>query len=131
MTAEEHKTMLKNMFAELANGNGDALLDALDDDIQWTVIGTTSLSKTYSGKQEVIESFLGPFSEALDGHIHITPLNFIADGDFVALQGTGESRTKSGVDYNNTYCWVYKFKDGKIVAITEYLDTELVTKAFG
>ncbi len=131
MSAEDHKTMLKNMFAELANGNGEALLNALDDNIQWTVIGSTSLSKTYSGKQSVIEDFLGPFSEAIDGHIHITPENFIADGDYVALQGRGESRTKAGIDYNNTYCWVYRFKQGKIISIVEYLDTELVRKAFG
>jgi ketosteroid isomerase-like protein len=131
MGAEEHKAMLKNMFAEFAKGNGEALLDALDDNIQWTLTGTTSISKTYNGKQEVIEDFLGPIGELMDGHIHITPENFIADGDYVALQGRGEARTKAGVDYNNTYCWVYKFKDGKIISIVEYLDTELVTKAFG
>jgi ketosteroid isomerase-like protein len=39
--------------------------------------------------------------------------------------------TKRGVAYNNTYCWVYRFEQGKIVALTEYLDTELVTRAFG
>ena len=131
MGAAENKAMLKNMFAELAKGNGDALLDALDDDIEWTLIGTTSLSQTYKGKQSVIADFLGPFSAAIDGHIHITPENFIADGDYIALQGRGESRTKSGVDYNNTYCWVYKFRDGKIISIVEYLDTELVRRAFG
>ena len=68
---------------------------------------------------------------AIDGHTHITPDNFIGDGKYVALQGHGEARTKSGVDYNNTYCWVYKFKKGKIISIVEYLDTELVRKAFG
>jgi ketosteroid isomerase-like protein len=131
MGATEHKAILKDMFAELAKGNGEALLDALDDNIQWTVTGTTSISKTYVGKQSIIEDFLGPFSAAIDGHIHITPENFIAEGDYVALQGRGESRTKAGVEYNNTYCWVYKFKDGKIISIVEYLDTELVRKAFG
>lgn len=131
MGAAENKNTLINMFAELAKGNGEALLDALHDNIQWTIIGTTSLSKTYDGKQEVIDGLLGPFGEAIDGHIHITQDNFIADGDYVALQGRGEARTKSGVDYNNTYCWVYKFDNGKIVSIVEYLDTELVRKAFG
>lgn len=95
------------------------------------VIGSTSISKTYNGKQSVIEDFLGPFSEAIDGHIHITPENFIADGDYVALQGRGESRTKAGVDYNSTYCWVYRFKEGKVISIVESLDTELVREAFG
>ncbi len=124
--------MLKNMFAELAKGNGEALLDALDDDIEWTLTGTTSISNTYRGKKSVIEDFLGPVTGAIDGHMHITPENFIADGDYIALQGRGESTTKSGVPYNNTYCWVYKFNDaGKIISIVEYLDTELVRKAFG
>lgn len=131
MGAAEHKAILTNMFAELAKGNGDALLDALDDNVQWTIIGSTSLSGTYDGKRDAIERLLTPFSETIDGHIHITPENYIADGDYVALQGKGEARTKNGVDYNNTYCWVYKFQDGKIISIVEYLDTELVSKAFG
>jgi uncharacterized protein len=131
MGAAEHKATLQNMFAELAKGNGEALLDALDDKVQWTIIGTTSLSKTYDGKQDVIEGLLAPFGVAIDGHIQITPENYIAEGDYVALQGRGESRTKSGVDYNNSYCWVYKFRNGKIVSIVEYLDTELVRTAFG
>ncbi len=131
MGAAENKAILKNMFAELAKGNGGALLDALDDDIEWTLIGTTSLSKTYKGKQSVIDDFLGPFMATIDGHTEITPDNFIADGDYVALQGRGKARTKSGLDYNNTYCWVYKFGNGKIVSIVEYLDTELVRKVFG
>jgi ketosteroid isomerase-like protein len=129
--AKKHKKLLQNMFEELAKGNGQALLDALDDDIEWTLTGTTSISKTYKGKQSVIDDFLGPVVGAIDGHMHITPDNFIADGDYVALQGRGEARTKTGVQYNNTYCWVYKFKDKKIVSIVEYLDTELVRKAFG
>lgn len=131
MSAEANKTILKNMFAELAKGNGQALIDALDDDIEWTLTGTTSISKVYKGKQSVLEDFLGPFMEQIDGHTRITPENFIAEGDYVALQGRGEARTKSGIDYNNTYCWVYKFRDGKIISIVEYLDTELVRKAFG
>ena len=131
MSAEKHKTILKNMFAELAKGNGEALLEALDDDIQWTLIGSTSLSKTYSGKQSVIEDFLGPFGETIDGHIHISPDNFIAEGEYVALQGRGEARTKAGVDYNNTYCWVITLRDGKFVEVIEYMDTELVTSVFG
>ncbi|MFT4561797.1 MAG: ketosteroid isomerase-like protein [Gammaproteobacteria bacterium] len=131
MSAEENKTLLKNMFAEFAKGNGDALVDAMHDDIEWTLTGTTSISNVYKGKKSVLEDFLGPVTAAVDGHMHITPENFIADGDYIALQGHGEARMKNGAEYNNTYCWVYKFKDGKIISVVEYLDTELVTKAFG
>ena len=132
MGAAENKETVRNNFAELAKGNGAPLLDSLADDVEWTIIGTTSLSKTFKGKQDVIDGLLVPFRDALvDGHIHIHVDNLLADGDFVVVQGHGEAMTKRGVAYNNTYCWVYRFEQGKIRALTEYLDTELVTRAFG
>jgi uncharacterized protein len=33
--------------------------------------------------------------------------------------------------YDNTYCLVFRVDAGKVKQITEYLDTELVTAAFG
>ena len=131
MSAQDNKQIIRNNFEQLAHGNGEPLVASLADDIQWTIIGQTVLSKTFVGKPAVLE-FLGDFREKLvDGHIHIRVDNLLADGDYVVAQGHGEAMTKRGVAYNNTYCWVYRFKDGKIGAITEYLDTELVTRAFG
>jgi ketosteroid isomerase-like protein len=132
MSASDNKQTVRNNFEQLALGNGAPLLDSLADDVRWTIIGTSVLSKTFSGKQGVIDGLLVPFREALvDGHIHIHVDNLLADGDYVVVQGRGEAMTKRGVAYNNTYCWVYQFEHGKIKALTEYLDTELVTRAFG
>ena len=47
------------------------------------------------------------------------------------MQARGNSRTKSGDTYNNTYCQVFRLANGKVQEVTEYLDTELVTTAFG
>lgn len=131
MGVNENKALLRQAFAELAKGDGSVLLEALADDVQWTIIGTTSLSQTFNGKQAVIDKLLVPFSNALEGHIHITPDNIIGEGDYIVVQGRGEAITKIGIPYNNTYCWVYRFAHGKIVALTEYLDTELLRRAFG
>jgi ketosteroid isomerase-like protein len=132
MSASDNKQTIRNNFEQLAFGNGAPLLDSLADDVQWKIIGTTVLSKTFNGKQAVIDELLVPFREALvEGHIHIHVDNLLADGDYVVVQGRGEAMTKRGVPYNNTYCWVYRFGGGKIRSITEYLDTELVTRAFG
>jgi len=40
-------------------------------------------------------------------------------------------KTKTLHPYNNFYCTVYKVIDGQIKEMTQYLDTELVTAAFG
>ena len=36
--------------------------------------------------------------------------------------------TKSGEPYNQTYCYVFRFEDGQVSELTEYLDTDLVNR---
>ena len=131
MGAAENKEIVRNMFAELSKGNPEGFLGKMADDVRFTIIGTTKFSGTCSGKQELISKVLGPLSAQLEGGLTITPENFIADGDYVAMQARGKSNTKTGGTYNNTYCQVFRLANGKVQEVTEYLDTELVTKAFG
>jgi ketosteroid isomerase-like protein len=131
MGAAENKQLIQNMFAELSKGNAEAFLGSLADDVRFTIIGTTKYSGTCNGKQELISKVLGPLSSQLEGGLTITPDNFIAEGDFVAMQARGKSTTKTGKSYNNTYCQVFRIANGKVQEVVEYLDTELVTSAFG
>jgi ketosteroid isomerase-like protein len=131
MGAAENKELVRNMFAELSKGNGQAFLDTMADNLRFTICGTTKFSGTFNGKQEFVSKVLGPLSAQLEGGLTITPDNFIAEGDYVAMQARGKSNTKSGGTYNNTYCQVFRIANGKVQEVTEYLDTELVTKAFG
>jgi len=131
MGAAENKALIQNMFAEISKGNPKAFLDGMADDVRVTLIGTTKFSGTFNGKKEFVDKVLAPLGAQLEGGLAITPDNFIAEGDFVAMQARGKSNTKSGGTYNNTYCQVFRVANGKVQEMTEYLDTELVTKAFG
>ncbi len=131
MGAAENKQFISNMFAELSKGNGDAFLNALADDVSFTIIGSTKYSGTFKGKQELINKLLAPLNAQVEGGMAITPDNLIADGDFVAMQARGKALSKNGRRYDNTYCHVFRFANGKVQEVTEYLDTELVTAAFG
>lgn len=131
MGAAENKKLIQEMFAELSKGNAPAFLNALADDVRFTIIGTTKYSGTFNGKQELVNKLLQPLGAQIEGGLTITPENFIAEGDFVAMQARGKSTTKSGKPYNNTYCQVFRIANGKVQELTEYLDTELVTSAFG
>ena len=53
----------------------------------------------------------------------------IAEDDHVVLIANGTATAKTGRPYNNSYCIVARFTDGKIVAMTDYIDTELITSA--
>jgi len=129
MGAAENKEVVRQMRE--AKGI-DAILATMSDDVRWTLIGTTKFSGILNGKQEIVEKLFKPIFAQLETPGSNVIDNIIAEGDYVVVQqhGTGR-RTKSGKDYNNTYCIVYKVGDGKIKEITEYCDTELVTSAFG
>ena len=131
MSAAENKQIITNMFAEISKGNGAAFLDAMADDVKYTLQGKTKFSGTLNGKQEVMAKLLGPLGAALEGGIAITPYNFIAEGDYVVMLANGKAQTKSGKPYNNSYCHVFKIVGGKVKEISEYLDTALVDDAFG
>src|SRR5215472_16334079 len=131
MGAAENKELIRNMFAELSKGNGQGFLDKIADDVRFTIIGSTKFSGTFNGKQEFVNKVLMPLSSQLEGGLTITTDNFIAEGDYVAMQGRVNSRTKSGGTYNITYCQVFRIANGRVQDVTEYLDTELVTRAFG
>ncbi len=48
----------------------------------------------------------------------------LADGDFVVRQHTMYAKTRSGRDYSNVYCFVFRFReDGKIAYLTEHWNT--------
>lgn len=131
MNAEQRKTTVRNAFRALGEGDGAPLFDMLDDAVEWTIIGNTRFSGVFHGKADVLERLLAPLRALLDGHLHITVDNILADGDYVVVQGHGASRTRAGGTYDNAYCWVYRWRGDRIVALTEYLDTEVITASFG
>ena len=129
MGAAENKEVVRR----LREAKGlDAMLATMADDVRWTIMGTTKYSHVMNGKQEIIDKLLKPITAELEGMGSTIVDNIIADNDFVVVQqhATGR-RTKTGKPYNNQYCLVYKVVGDKIKEITEYLDTELVTSAFG
>jgi ketosteroid isomerase-like protein len=127
-----NKQLLRHVYAEISKGNVQPLLDSLADDVEWTIIGSTALSGTSRGKQEVIDKLLQPIRARLaDGPIVFQPERFIAEGEYVVMQAEGRATALSGKPYNNTYCIVCRIVDGKVKEMVDYIDTELITSALG
>lgn len=131
MSVDQNKKIVQR-FYELNNaGDIESALALFSDELIWTNIGSTVFSGTQSGKNNVMENLIGPLFSRLEAGIHGTVRQLIAEGDFVVAQVEGRARTTDGQDYNNTYCMVYRLQDGTIMEVTEYMDTELITRAFG
>jgi uncharacterized protein len=129
MSAADNKEIIRQ-FNEAKSL--DAMLALMDDDIRWTLIGSTKFSGAFNGKKELLDKLIYPIFASMETMGRGTTDNVVAEGDYVVVQtrGTGR-RAKTGKDYNNTYCIVYRLAGGKVKEVTEYCDTELITAAFG
>jgi len=131
VSTAKNKQMLQQCFAELAKGDPQLFVEKLADAATWTVTGTTKFSRTYEGKQSIMNDLVGPLFSHFATQYTTTADRFIAEDDYVVVQCRGNVMTKSGVPYNNKYCWVCRCENGKITEVTEYMDTQLVVTVFG
>jgi ketosteroid isomerase-like protein len=129
--AENNKVLLRRVYEEISKGNPALLMESLADDIRWTIIGTTALSGTFNGKQEITEKLAVPLRARVDGPIVFTLDDFIAEGDQVVMRARGRATAKNGKPYNNSYCIVARIVGGKITEMTDYVDTALIDSALG
>lgn len=131
MSTAANKQLLQQIFAELSKGNGKPFIDSLADDFCWIMTGTTAWSRTYRGKEAVLSELFRPLFAKFADQYKSTATRIIAEDDVVVVECRGQVRTKTGIPYNNTYCYVCRLADGKLKELTEYFDTELVTAALG
>ena len=131
MTASKNKTIVQQIFDELANGNSTPLLESLSDDFRFVVMGTSRWSRSYDGKAIVLAELFAPLRDRIQGRIRTVPVRLIAEGDLVVVEARGRNVTQDGKTYNNTYCNVLRLESGKIREWTEYCDTALVDAVLG
>jgi ketosteroid isomerase-like protein len=136
MSAAANKQLMQEIFAAAANPD-PAVRDralfvaSLADDAQWVVTGQYSWSRTFTGKQSILNDLHGHVRSLLVERARTVAHRFIADGDHVVVEAKGNNLTKSGVRYDNDYCLVFRMQDGKIREVREYCDSVLTEKALG
>lgn len=131
MTIADSKKIAGAFYDAANRGDMDTCFGFLADDIVWTSIGTTAVSGTYSGKDKLMAKLLGPVFGELKAGISSAIDNMIAEGDYVVVQSRGTAETHDGRPYNNTYCHIIKIRNGQIVELTEFCDTELTASVYG
>ena len=136
MSALENKKLMQEIFA--AAGSPDSavrdralFIATLADDATWTVTGQYSWSRTFKGKEEILNDLHGYVRSRLVDRTRTLAHRFIADGDYVVVEAKGDNLTKEGVRYDNDYCLVFRFVGGRIKEIREYCDSVLTERALG
>ena len=123
--SEENKDIAIKFFEALSSGS-EAYLDFYNDDsIIWTA-GDNSIGGTRT-KQEIVDFAQGILSAFPEG-IKFNITGITAENERVAVEVSGEAIHASGEDYNNEYHFLLKIKNGKILELKEYMDTQLAAK---
>jgi ketosteroid isomerase-like protein len=131
MSGESNKDIVRRAGEAFGRGDWDALVGLMHDDVAYSLIGSTAFSGTLRGRKAVLEMLSEGLAPSLSTPgIVMSVDNLIAEGEYVAEQARGASRTKSGAEYNNSYCRIWRIIEGRVVSMTEYLDTELLGRAF-
>ena len=128
MIAADNKKLMQEIFSEMSRGNSRPLVENMAEDFCWTVAGTTKWSRTYQGKQAVLNELFSVLRSRMADRIRTIPLRFIAEDDFVVVEARGNNTTITGKPYNNTYCFVFRLAEGKLKEVIEYTDTLLIMK---
>ena len=131
MTADTNKQLARTAFEALGRSDVRPLYELMRDDFAWIIEGQSRFSRRYEGKEAVKRDLLNPLFEAFATPYRFTIDEIIGEGHRVVVRGRGEVRTKAGKDYNNSYCFVLRLEDDRLVELREYLDTALVEQVFG
>ncbi|EXJ59796.1 hypothetical protein A1O7_03943 [Cladophialophora yegresii CBS 114405] len=120
-------------------GRQNETLDLLADDVDWTIMGHSPMSRKYTGKQDFVDNTL----KVLRERVLTEPLRLEVSNVIGTLEGEGddihgevavelaavEAVCKNGLTYDMRYAWICKFQRGRIVRVRAYLDTDLLTRA--
>ena len=122
---DQNKKITKEFFEALSNGSDKYLDFYTDESIIWTA-GDNAMGGTRT-KEEVVgfaQNILSAFPTGITFNIK----GMTAEDERVAVEINGEAMHASGATYNNQYHFLLIIKDGKILELKEYMDTQLAAK---
>jgi ketosteroid isomerase-like protein len=128
--SDDNKRVVREAFRPWEEGDSGPFFALIAEDVRWTVIGSTPVSGVYESKQALVEAAFGPLLERLAGMLSTRFVDVAAEGDKVFLRFESSGVAKTGLHYEQVYCFAMVMREQRIVEIAAYLDTELLAKVF-
>jgi hypothetical protein len=121
----DNKTIAREFFARFSASDIEGALALMTDDATWLIAGKPERMPTAGlYPKERIRKLFYTMLKQLDGGLQLTVKGMVAEGDRVALEAESRGDLKNGRRYRQQYHFLIEFRDGKISAVREYLDTQ-------
>lgn len=117
---------VKELFDALKKGDNTQFFKNVADDVNWQVMGTHPLAGRYVTKESFLKATFQRLAKVLQEGVILKVNDVFVDGDTAIVEMESLSTAKNAKPFNNTYCWIVRFKDGRIIAVRAYVDSALV-----
>jgi uncharacterized protein len=134
MSTETTRGLIADFYGALQKGDRARLLEILAPDAVWIPPASAPIERMEGA--EAIADALGSqivrqmfdLSQPFALEVRRT----VVDGDVAVVQQRLTATAKAtGAAYDNQYCWIYEFRDGRLAVLEEYADTIVAGRAMG
>lgn len=123
--SDSNKKFVENFFSALNRGDVEHIVDSYHEAGILQTMGNTLISGSFT-REQVADSAGGIFDVFPNG-LRFVITGLVVDEHKAAVEATSEGEHISGDTYSNEYHFLFVFKDGKLLRLKEYMDTERVT----
>lgn len=126
MTSIEPRDLVRRYFDALATGDRKTIWDCWAEDGSCWYGGDLPISGLWSGRERVINGFLATAFAHLDPdrEIGVSVTNIFGEGDQVLVEWRSWATGRTGTPYDQKNAAVIIVRDGKIISMREYADTQ-------
>lgn len=125
MSTEENKAVAHHLFERFTAGDIDGVLATMADDSTWWIAGKKERSPAAGlHPKDRIGRLFHRMLAALKSGLEMKVVSCIAEGDRVAVEVVSSGDLTNGRAYRQEYHMLLTFRDGRIAAVREYLDTQ-------
>ena len=119
---EANKATVQASFDRWRNATGGPF-ELLAPEAEWTIVGSSPLSKTYHSRQEFLDTVIAPFNARMMKPLVPSVRGIFADADTVIILFDAVATAKDGLPYRNTYTWYFQMREAKVIKAIAFFDT--------
>ena len=127
-----NRRTVESWYDALASGDSARMLGLQWEDVIYNIHGTTPVSGRFQGNDTLVREIF----PKVFGRLQMDTFKFCArckimcaDDQRVVAFMQADGHALNGVRYNQTYCHVFGFRDGKIGEFWEFFDSVLAESA--
>jgi len=102
------------------------ITDVFASDMVWRIEGHSVASREYGSREEFVDEVLAPFGARFAEGEAFRPVRIrsvAADDESVVVVWDGRGVANDGRPYENSYAWIMRMRDGKVVDGTAFYDS--------